>query len=119
MHSVTSTQRKNMSSTEYNFSLLADPKKIKNIDKTVVVKNVKNNNDSDSVKSNLMDINNPDSDLQFKISEGSRRSSKSSVSSKSSISSSKSVSPCLSSLTMYSIDLGRNGEQKAQMQVDW
>jgi hypothetical protein len=93
MTSISNTKKSSLTSTEYNFSLLADPNKIKNIDKTIMVKTFKNSNETESDKSNLYDIQDPESDIKFNNkkdnSHKSSRSSKSSVSSHSSRSSNR------------------------------
>ena len=87
-----STKKISLATNDYNFSLLADPNKIKEASKTVLVRNsnLHNNDDSDS-KSNLIDINDPDSDVQFNdkrsVSSTTSTKSKSTKSSKSSPSS--------------------------------
>ena len=104
--SSSTSNKKTFSSTEYNFSLLADPNKIKNIDKTVIVRNNKMS-DSESIKSNLIEINDPPSDIKFNdnISNENLSNKKSPKSSKSSLS-----SKSTSSITRKSRQLKTNDE---------
>lgn len=92
MESSNKKQNFSLATNDYNFSLLADPNKIKDVTKTIVVKNSKDNNTgSDSEKSNLIDINEPESEkseIQFINKKDSRKSS--TTSNKSSVSSRKS-----------------------------
>ena len=83
------SKKLSITTTEHNFSLLADPNKIKDVSKTVLVKdsNHKHDNDSVSSKSNLIDVNDPDSDINF-VNKNHANSVKSSKSSKSSTSAS-------------------------------
>jgi hypothetical protein len=88
--------KKAITSTDYNFSLLADPNKVKQENKTITVKSFQDkthNNDSDSAKSNLLELDEEASDMNFadiKSERNSNRSSKSSRSSRSSNSSNSS-----------------------------
>jgi hypothetical protein len=88
-----SKSKKTITSTDYNFSLLADPNKLKSENQAVVIKSIgsNNRNDSDSQKSNLIELDDEVSDVNFadKYNNYSNRS-KSERSSKSSRSSNSS-----------------------------
>ena len=89
-----SKSKKTITSTDYNFSLLADPNKLKSENQAVVIKSIGRNNhknDSDSQKSNLIELDDEVSDVNFadkynnySSRSKSERSSKSSRSSNSS-----------------------------------
>ena len=91
--------KKSITSTDYNFSLLADPNKVKNENKTVTVKSFHDkthNNDSDSAKSNLLELDEEASDMNFNNNnyndDSKRNSNRSSKSSRASSNSSNSNS---------------------------
>ena len=65
--SISSNNKKTsvVSSTEYNFSLLADPSKCKNIDKTVVIKTIDKKSNSESPDSDLCNIQDIESEVAF------------------------------------------------------
>jgi len=87
--------KKAITSTDYNFSLLADPNKVKQENKTITVKSFQDkthNNDSDSAKSNLLELDEEASDMNFADIKSERNSNCSSKSSRSSRSSNSSNS---------------------------